>query len=1722
MRDWMDDELDNIGKQESDNQNTSSGWLDNAVAGLDFKKNPVQAPDFDREQALASGNDIISDLTRQSKNENMTRSQYQDQIHGPVEQAYANYGSWGRGGKSVQDFKRNLTPEVEFKAEVGRIMRSTQDPAIQERDIRRASSEIRKKMFDEKFAPVQQYYTDRLVQEHDEEKMGSRMMEWTDSWNRGVGSISSATTGVVGAKDWARAYHLATMAPELAPSIDQDWIDKSINLVGETAPYMVATTAASFATGGLATVAGAGTAATAAAFGALGGGVVSFGVEGNSAYQGAIDAGVEEGMARRIGVQVGLINAAIEMVGGSGSKYFRSSVKKGFSNRMKAAGKWTVGRVKVALAEAMEEAGQEASTMIGESQYRKIDGKEVVDRVIMAAGAGFALGGAMDLTIGTATRQGMQKAEETPTIPSKGGVVVPIMAQKARRENIPGDVQPATASNYDTLLDRANKGDAAAIEELNNLTQGIGERESYEVLLDRATAGDEDAVQKIQDREYVGSGKAGSFEELDEGTLAVAGVLRNLGTNEELNISISNEVRTLADQIKEGYETEESAIEMLKAGGLDPNEDPETIRVRGRNFRDTANRVVIELHQGHDAGILLHEAAESYYRGVYGDAENETITNLRKEFEERTGITHDGSDMEWLSDGAVDYAVHNKIHERAGLSVRRMFNKYRKVFKQMLARVRNLRRSIESGSVPQELIDVWERPFKGRGTDTSAKQGGRVAGTFYRGGPMSAMPKGTAADVIENETVELGNKITVAEGIDLSAVPTKNLVWVHPTKEGAAEFGNITEVNISNGQIVAVDSDGGLLINTRPVPITGGQSYKLTGPEGKVKAKFGAGSIKADKLYVSSDGELLNVGGAYKVGKEVLEDHEATAAAVGTTMATLLSGGTMRLFKSGNNFSVETGGKPFSDMQAEKLQQWLSVNFEPTGMMIMGGFGEESVPMEVATMRSEIPSIVRNLQEGMDDTNLLSYSYKLEKEPSSVVTHGQFVEGHLLPEKLGMKEAERRQLMQRATGKSSMKDLNYGEAAQYIEALQVQARLKGIKLSGEQTMGDALAGIVKDHNTLSEEAHDGLEVRGLRALWQGMRKKAGWYFLNQSRIERLLHALNGHEKGMLYNSIYMATKESNEMATVNAQDIMLEFSDFLGSLGQDAKKSLLGDKMFTHIAKPAGFKGLRWRGDLNPTGRISMYMLSKNENGLRHLQLGNGYSDAEVLSIMNWQRKNRPEEIKVAEYMLAHYDKQWEAFAAAHLSATGDVLTKEDSYSPLYIQSVQLGEQEDFLKALIDSSTAGQGIHIGETEDRVRGANQPVQMDAFANFLYNTERVARYTAMAPTIVRVGKLLSHRNFHSTVNAATHGYGGEILNNWLKDSARGYTADSHSMMDKLIRSYRKNSMVYVLGYKIPSALRQTISIFPAMAENPKMIPLVMRGINKAAPGTKGFGQLKAEIYAKSNMMRTRNWDRVEGFINRAKSAAKRLRGGTTLDEKSLAMIKFLDRHTTVYAWNAAYTLASQTMSETDAIKHADTIVERSQPMGSAINLPAFFRGGGLAQLFTTFENQINQNYNYWAHDIIGAKKADKISSATVAYRVLMSYVIPAMLMGVAGRGGLPEDTKDIMVDLATYPIAGFVLFGRWTNAIIKGFGTSGTIIDVPVGEFKKAVDALNQKEPKVGKAAYQAVKGVAAISGKVPQAVFTVGEAVARGIKDPRELIWSPGQLRRRGTKETTTW
>lgn len=1679
---WAEDALQRVKRQNKPTtiDKPSGGWAHDILASIHAQREPNRPPDFDSRTEMDAIDSIIPDMERIAVEEDLTELEYkhrnrfkwanQERYSDPdqmdtawnmqlqelrktrenrsgIDKALTKIG--GMVGFDEDDGLSDLSPEDQFKANVSNIMRTVDDPAEREAQIRTERLKIRKKLFDDKIAPVQAYYTQKLIQDHDEEKQGSRIAEWIDAWDRGVAGIASTATGLVGAKEWARAYHLARFDFKLAPSLDQDWLDKVINITGETAPLMVVSTAASIATGGAASAMGASGSAV-GLFGALGGGAVSFGVEGNDAYHTALDHGIDEQRARIIGLQVGFINAVIESIGGSGTKFFKRSVKRNFLNKMKQAGKWTVDRMKTAVAEALEEAGQEASSIVGETRYRKLNGKEIVDRVTTAAAGGFLLGGAMDISLGAVSRMGAQRAaddaekkwgtnarrsisQDTP------GSRAPSATQSVRQDG--AKVTTVSESGLTHTVEFKNEVEATkfagkqrakmeakkAVKDIKDPLKGkpapedfaeqMGSRENkpediqpemvsktYDELQDLAKEGDLSSIQSLWNEEFVG----GKNEKLatpntDEGTLAVAGIMRKLGSPNDYQISMSEKVRTLADQIKDGYETKESARQALIDGGLDPNLSPAEVEIRGRNFRDKMNRVIIELHNGHDAGTLLHETAEAFYRGVWGDEFSNKVIGLRSEYENKTGDVREGSDQEWLSDMAVEYAVHNKIHERAGISIRRMFNKYRQVFRRLLARAINLRKNIAAGNVSPELQKVLENPFAGRG-DTNPS--------------------------------------------------------------------------------IQVDAQ---------------QTYKLSGPEDKLKSEVRATDeiAEAQKAFILSDGSAIAF-----TARELHEDYAKKA---GVSIGQLLKAGSVRLTAhASEQLGIESYDIP-NEIQQMRINQWVNAHLQNTGKEVIVMY--EDAKNNSASSFIESRKDMSAFWKQADPAFLQTTGYKLERADDAKPSYGQFVEGHVLPERLKMSEDERKQLMISTTGKDSMSNMTHGDAKKFIQVLQAQAKKKGIKLNTMSTAADTLAGIIEDHNELDQVRKNGLEQRGLRALWMSAKRNVHWYLYNQTRIERLIHALNGHEHGALYNQLWMDPKEANEMATINAQDIAMGLQKFVLNFGRDKQRAIFSRKKQEIFTRPNDDRNPIHRGSLTASERMSIYMLIQNENGKRHLIGGNGYTETEIAQVLQWMRKQPDQmEIKIADYMMGVYEKQFPAFAASHKIATGKELTKEDAYSPLYINDVDFTDHRDYLNDLLnlkDYSIAQQ--KIGETEDRQRSAINTVKLNAFDNFLYNTERVARYTAMAPTIVRVGKILNNKRFKRTLNSATDGYGSEILQKWLKDTARGYAADSREVMSRITRWYRKNSMVYVLGYKIPSALRQTLSAFNAAAKDPRIAGhlLVSMLFN---PPMFGYDSIRQQVYEKSNTMRTRNWDRVEGLVNRAKSAEKRLSGKTTLDEKALFMVKLLDKFTTIHAWNAAYTFAIKTMDEKTAIRYADNLIERTQPMGNAINLPAFFRGGALSQLMTTFENQINQNYNFWAHDIAGEYKAKKIGLPMLGYRILMSYILPAMIMGIMGRGDLPDEPSDFIEDLATYPIASFVLFGRWINAAIKGYGSAGTVIDVGVAEGTRMAQDLFQGD--IPGTIWGAAKTASAITGKIPQQIFKTAEALMQedGPKDIRDLIY----------------
>ncbi len=195
-------------------------------------------------------------------------------------------------------------------------------------------------------------------------------------------------------EEQANLYWEVAKNPDLAGQ-DQGAANKAINLVGETLPYITATTAAYMVAGPLGGFAAGGL------------------VEGHSIYQTAIDKGVDEQKAKWLGASAGIIIGAIESVGGkaAGEIFEKIVLKKIESKIAQGAALFGLGT----LIEALEEGSQEAVTIGAEEFYRDVDWKERLTRIAASMAGGAFLGGTMR-SMQIASKQLMQETKESPQL----------------------------------------------------------------------------------------------------------------------------------------------------------------------------------------------------------------------------------------------------------------------------------------------------------------------------------------------------------------------------------------------------------------------------------------------------------------------------------------------------------------------------------------------------------------------------------------------------------------------------------------------------------------------------------------------------------------------------------------------------------------------------------------------------------------------------------------------------------------------------------------------------------------------------------------------------------------------------------------------------------------------------------------------------------------------------------------------------------------------------------------------------------------------------------------------------------------------------------------------------------------------------------------------------------------------------------------------------------
>jgi hypothetical protein len=548
--------------------------------------------------------------------------------------------------------------------------------------------------------------------------------------------------------------------------------------------------------------------------------------------------------------------------------------------------------------------------------------------------------------------------------------------------------------------------------------------------------------------------------------------------------------------------------------------------------------------------------------------------------------------------------------------------------------------------------------------------------------------------------------------------------------------------------------------------------------------------------------------------------------------------------------------------------------------------------------------------------------------------------------------------------------------------------------------------------------------------------------------------------------------------------------------------------------------------ELTGSERVGVYMLAQNEHGKRYLNEGMDISDEDIAKVIESLSDN---ERAYGDKLLEEYHSQWPVIQtlAAELGMDPEMLQEELQYSPIIRRDIDPFEQVDFLDMLLDRFTQNsykpeQGF-LNLRKDRAVG---PIELDAAMVYLNNVRRVEAFKAMAPVAKKVGKILGNKSFQKALNNATHDDGVRLFNTWFRDSVKGYSPIGSGWFSKQLAILRRNGIVYAIGYNIPSSLRQTLSLSNAIAVNPRMMKNVPINLAKA---TRNFKSLEAEVLDKSAEVRSRDFERDLKQKWDKESLKRKLAGKRKLSEKAMAWIRWMDRHTVVVAWKSLYDTAIQLgKDEKGAVKYADKWVGRTQPMANAKDLPQFFRDGDVAKLLSTFQNQINNNFNFYSHDIVRARVKGGISNTEVAYRVMFSWILPAIAFGMIGRGGLPKSWKQIVVDLVTYPIASIMLVGRLINRAIRGWGGGSSIVETAPEAATRTLEAVKDKEYL--KVVKNAAVTVAALKGyPAAQPIRTIEGAVdlaAGDTKDPRRLIWSEwaleqGQKQESGRRRRST-
>jgi len=558
-------------------------------------------------------------------------------------------------------------------------------------------------------------------------------------------------------------------------------------------------------------------------------------------------------------------------------------------------------------------------------------------------------------------------------------------------------------------------------------------------------------------------------------------------------------------------------------------------------------------------------------------------------------------------------------------------------------------------------------------------------------------------------------------------------------------------------------------------------------------------------------------------------------------------------------------------------------------------------------------------------------------------------------------------------------------------------------------------------------------------------------------MERILYRMDGYEDTGLWQDTFY--KSANE-ATSGRLSEVIEWQDKFLQFAKDNNINI--GKLFT---TKEDFDGVI----LTSAEKIGLYHHSLNPDNLRHLKVGNRFSDALIKKIVD---SLTPDEKAVIKFQQDYFKESGTSVAETFKYMTGEELELVENYFPIKIdwradpeidwwQLVSLADSRQFM-----AKWASSMIPKGFLSKRTHEATQAVTLDAMSIWWNHLELTAHYRNFAPVINDLQMIMQNPKFKYNLQNTQGRHLYQVLDKWVKQVADVNPLRATNYAEQMMRTLRVNAVAAVLGINVTTALKQFPSFVAAMSEA-GIVP-VMRGIFTFMAHPKETTQLMKQL---SPQIYARTMEREIAEARLKASLEKKLTNKLSPKEAFMILTTTMDRLAVNSIWRGAFDehLRKNPNAVEEAAEYASRVIRRTQPFFSVKDLAEYYRSGEFMKVLTIFTNQLNQYWNMARFEMFGkfgAKPGAK-GFGELVKKLILGIVIPSIMIGIITRARLPKDKEDVIDktkdDVVRTMLSSFPIFGQWLSAGFQGWSEGQGLISTELFEqLQSFVYNLNQAE------------------------------------------------------------